>query len=69
MRQVLEQPALNKISSLDKAQCIDGDGAKAKCTKTLMPKYLRVIFIFSMKYVVVPQDMRENHVPGLMQGA
>ena len=66
---MLEQPALNKISSLDEAQCIDGDGAKAKCTKTLISKYLRVPFLFSMKYVVVPQDMMENHVPGLMLGA
>ena len=66
---MLEQPALNKISSLDEAQCIDGDGAKAKCTKTLISKYSRVLFLFSMKYVVVPQEMRENHVQGLMQGA
>ena len=66
---MVEQPALNEISSLDEAQCIDGDGAKAKCTKTLISKYLRVLFLFSMKYVVVPQEMRENHVPGLMQGA
>ena len=43
---MLEQPALNKISSLDEAQCIDGDGAKAKCTKTLISKCLRVLFLF-----------------------
>ena len=66
---MLEQPALNKISSLDEALCIDGDRAKQNAPKPLYLNIQEFFFFFSMKYVVVPQDMRENHVPGLMQGA